>query len=661
MKEVKQQFELNMKINFTILFIVLSIITVNDLNAEDSNKNQEIRTFISLLDYISTDYYNAVENNSVINTSEYEEMNEFINKAIDLFNKTNLKINSDEISSELKKLQSFIENKSSEREVFSIATKIKSAILRLNLIETAPTIWPDSKNGEILFQNNCSSCHGVNGDGEGILSKTLNPKPTNFLNDALMKKVSPFKIYNTIRLGIIGTSMVPFSQFSDKEVWDLSFYISSIRYKGKYKLTNDSLEKLYNKALLKTSIEEISTLSDDLLLKEIGVDSYTDTMDLIALRLYNAKPDKKLSINITLTYLNDVLDSYKKNEYDEAGDQALSAYLEGVEPFEQQLQIIDSELKNEVELIMYKLRADIKNREPLEIIQNDVATAQALISNVSTAMKNENYSFGFAFILAASIILREGIEAFLIIITILSVLKSINETKAVKWVHGGWIFALIIGIVSIFFVSTIVSLNAQSRELMEGFGSLFAVVLLLYVSFWLNSKTEVKKWKEFVEHKIIKLVSKNNMIGLAVISFVVVFREAFESAIFLSAIELQVNPSSKSGIYIGAISSLILVLVLAWVALKFAVKLPIQKLFKYSAVTIVILSIILAGKGIQAFQEGGYVSITQIPIKLNFPLIGFYPTFETTIAQFLVLLFTIVLWKFNSKISYQKSKLINKD
>ena len=651
-----------MKRPFMILFVVLNIITVSELIAVDINSTKDIRTFISLIDYIGSDYNNAVKDGKVINSNEYLEMNEFINKAVDLFNKTDLKINSGEridLSRELAKLKSFIEKKRSKEEVFSSAAKIKSAILKLNLIETAPANWPDIQNGENLYQFNCSSCHGVNGNGEGILSKTLIPKPANFLNDTLMENISPFKIYNTVRLGISGTSMVPFTQLTDKEIWDLSFYVNSLRYKNKYKLTEDSLEKLYNKALSKTSLEEVSTLSDKLLLTKMGENNKSDTLQLTALRLHNTQSDKNLSINITLTLLDELLNLYQKSEFDKAEDKALFAYLEGIEPFEQQLQAINSELKDELEAIMYKLRADIKNREIFEIIQNDVAKAQTLISDANFAMQNKNYSFGFAFILAASIILREGIEAFLIIITILGVLKSINENKAVKWVHGGWIAALIVGIVSMFFVSLIVSFNAQSRELMEGFGSLFAVILLLYVGFWLHSKTEAKKWKEFVEHKIMKLVNNNNMIGLAVISFVVVFREAFESAIFLSAIELQIDQSAKSGVYLGAISSLILVLLLAWIALKFAVKLPIMKLFKYSAVTIVFLSIVLAGKGIQAFQESGYVSITQIPIKLNLPLIGFYPTMETTIAQLFVLVFTLVLWKFNNKFSYQKSKIIN--
>ncbi len=650
-----------MKITFMILFFVLSIFAISELIAEDSNstKEKDIRTLISLLDYIGTDYYNSVKNDKVINANEYAEMNEFINKAIALFNNSDVEINSGErieISGELEKLKSFIENKSSEEKIISSTVKIKSAILKLNLIKVSPTNWPDIQNGGNIFQSNCITCHGVTGNGEGVLSKTLIPKPANFLNDTLMNNISPFQIYNMIRLGIRGTSMVPFNTLSDKEVWDAAFYVSGLRYQNKYKSSGNSLNKLFEKALSKTSLEEISALSDKLLLKKFEANKKEDILSIAVLRLHSAQSDKNLSINIALSFLDGVLNYYQKNEYDKANEKALSSYLEGIEPFEQQLQSINSELKDDLEAVMLQLRMDIKNRKPLETIKDDVTKAKSLISDADSAMNNKNYTFGFAFLFAASIILREGIEAFLIIITILGVLKSINESKAIKWVHAGWIFALIIGILGILFVSLIVSFNAQSRELMEGIGSLFAVILLLYVGFWLHSKTEAKKWKEFVEHKIIKLVSSKNMIGLAVISFVVVFREAFESAIFLSAVELQIDQSSKSGIYFGALSSLIFVLLLAWLVLKFAVKLPIMKLFKYSAVTIVILSIVLAGKGIHAFQESGYASVTQIPIKLNFPTIGFYPTFETTIAQLSVLTITIVLWNFNKIFSYQKKR-----
>lgn len=646
-----------MKGTFMILIVLLSIITAGKLIAGDGSPAKDIRTVISLIDYIGNDYKNAVKEGKVVNVNEYAEMNEFINKAMNLFNTVGLKINAGErieISGELKKLKSFIENKYSEEEVSNSAAKIKSAILRLNLIEVSPANWPDIQNGENVFQDNCASCHGEKGNGEGIAGRLLNPKPANFLNDTLMKNLSPFQIYNTIRLGISGTGMVPLNQLSDKEVWDAAFYVSSLRYKDKYKLTEDSLRKLYDKVSANISLEDVSTLSDKLLFEKIGINSNEDALELAALRLHKTTAQKNLSINVASTYLTDVINYYQKNEYDKASDKALSAYLEGIEPFEQQLQSINSKLKDELEAAMYLLRADISERKSLEIIKNDIAKAQTLISEANNELQNKNYTFGFAFIFAASIILREGIEAFLIIITILGVLKSINADKAIKWVHGGWIFAFILGLLSMFFVSLIVSINAQSRELMEGAGALFAVTMLLYIGFWLHSKTEAKKWKEFVEHKIMRLVNSKNMFGLAVISFVVVFREAFESVIFLSAIELQLGDSGKSGIYFGAVSSLIIVLLLAWAALKFAVKLPVMKLFKYSAVTIVILSIVLTGKGVHAFQESGYMSITQIPIKSSFPLIGLYPTIETTSMQLFVLMLTIVLWNFNKIFSYQK-------
>ncbi|HMN50368.1 MAG TPA: FTR1 family protein, partial [Ignavibacteriaceae bacterium] len=540
-----------MKNSFAILFVFLSTIGLNSLIAGDDNSTKDIRTFISLIDYIGSDYNNAVKDEKIVNANEFAEMNEFIAKAIDLFNKVDIKINLQEkieMTGELEKLKSKIENKSSYEEVSGNTAKIKTAILKLNLIEVSPASWPDILNGKNIFQANCVSCHGEAGNGEGIAGKLLNPKPANFLNDTLMDNLSTFQIYNTIRLGISGTGMVPLNQLSDKEVWDAAFYVSGLRYKNKYKVSEDTLEKLYAKAISKTSLEQISTLSDKLLLTKFDK---KDTLYLAALRLHNAKQDKTLSLNIAAAYLNDVINYYQKNEYDKANDKALSAYLEGIEPFEQQLLSINPDLKDELEAAMYKLRADIENHKALEIIKDDVAKAQSLISDANAALQNKDYTFGFAFIFAASIILREGIEAFLIIITILGVLKSIDESKAVKWVHGGWILALIIGIISLFFINVIISFNAQSRELMEGIGSLFAVILLLYVGFWLHSKTEAKKWKEFVEHKIMRLVNNNNMIGLAVISFIVVFREAFESAIFLSAIELQIDQSSKSGIYFG--------------------------------------------------------------------------------------------------------------
>ena len=636
-----------MKNNLIILLILFSVLFPGKLISQGNELEGNVRTFINLLDYIGTDYHNSVKNGKVISANEYNEMNEFSVKSIYLFNKFSGEINSGnilKIKGNLEKLKKMIEAKANQEDVYNIVTNIKSKILKLNIISVSPVRWPDILNGEEVFKNSCSSCHGTNGDGNGVLSKNLNPKPANLLNDTLMNAVSPFQIYNTIRLGINGTSMPPFNLLSDKEVWNVAFYVSSLRYKNKYKLPQDSLFRIYNKALSKTSLDEISTLPDKILITKFKANNKLDTLYLAALRLHNTQKNKIFSIKSASSYLNNVQRLYKINEYEKASDKALSAYLEGIDPFEQQLQTIDPDLKNELESIMFQLRADIKDRKPLEIIKEDISEAKVLINDAASVLSGKTFTFWFAFLMAASIILREGIEAFLIIVTILGVLKSINASDAIKWVHGGWIFALITGIISMFFVNMIISFGAQSRELMEGIGSLIAVILLLYIGFWLHSKTEAKKWKDFVENRIIKLVNGKNMIGLAIVSFIVVFREAFESVIFLSAINLEITKGNHNGIYFGAISSLILVLALAWIAVRFAAKLPVMKLFKYSAIIIAILSVILAGKGVRAFQEGGYSSITNLPIHFDISFLGIYPTMETIAAQVIVLAITIVLW-----------------
>ena len=622
-------------------------------SATDSGIAKDVRTFINLMDYIGTDYHNAVENGKIKDKDEYSEMVEFIGKSITVYDSFSNEINSEnksEIKNNLVLLQKLINEKENKEKIFTASNKIKQEILRLNIIPVAPDKWADIENGKKLFGNNCVTCHGSKGDGNGSLSKSLNPKPANLLNDTLMSAVSPFQVYNTVRLGISGTSMASFDGLTDNAVWDIAFYVSSLRFKNRFNIPQDSLASLYKKATQYISLEQVATLSDNELLTKLD-DHINDKLYLAAIRLHKNEHIENASILSTSVYLDDVLNFYKSKEYSKAEDKALFAYLDVVEPYEGQLETINSELKSKIESWMFKLRSDIKGRKSVETIEQDVNQSKLLVSEAASQLNSKTFSFWFAFLFAASIILREGIEAFLIIITIIGVLKSINAGKAVRWVHGGWITALFIGVASMFFINLIVSMGSQNRELMEGIGSLLAVILLLYIGFWLHSKTEVKKWKEFVETKIQRLVNGKNMTGLFAISFIVVFREAFESAIFLSAVNLEVEQGSKNGLYFGAISSLVVVLLLAWIAVRFTAKLPIRKLFVYSAMTMAVLAVVLVGKGIHALQESGYSSITQIPVNLKLSLLGIYPTIETFIAQVVILIFTILLYNYSKKLS----------
>src|SRR5690606_32897597 len=104
-----------------------------------------------------------------------------------------------------------------------------------------------------------------------------------------------------------------------------------------------------------------------------------------------------------------------------------------------------------------------------------------------------------------------------------------------------------------------------SREILEGSIALFAAALLLYIGFWLHSKSEIGKWTAFVKERVHKLLHGGNMLGLALFSFFVVFREAFESVLFLSALNLEVEAANKPAIGLGVLVAFVAVLILSWI------------------------------------------------------------------------------------------------
>ena len=278
-----------------------------------------------------------------------------------------------------------------------------------------------------------------------------------------------------------------------------------------------------------------------------------------------------------------------------------------------------------------------------------------LICNAqSTVLPEQTHSFWFSFLIASSILLREGLEAVLIIVIILTLLRSLKAKEAIKWVHFGWLTALVIGLASWFLVGWLISFGEKNREIMEGFGSLIACILLVYMGFWLHTKNEAKKWELFIQGRIMQLIDNKKMLGLAFISFIVVFREAFESIIFLSSLQMQVDTESKNGVWLGALAAIVVVIIVAHLFLKFSTAIPFKKLFQYSSISILLFAIVLAGQGIHAFQESGWISETSIPFNFKSSILGIYPTMETYMAQFIILLFTIFMWRYGNKIAVSK-------
>jgi high-affinity iron transporter len=632
-----------------LIFIFIFIFSFARSEAQ-SAVTRQARTLINLLDYISQDYAKAVENKKIINASEYNEMLDFTEQARSLFDSVALKVkltNRDALSKKLLYVHNLIQHKEDKKLVALHTKEIKKQLLVLHLIDLSPEQYPDISRGKQLFRANCQSCHGGGGAGDGPLSASLNPRPASFVDDSLMQFISPLQVFNTTRLGVKGTAMKAFDELSDKQVWDLAFYVKSIRFEKQLSGNKDSIIALFNKMSSAISLSDVAQSSDKEL-KEKLIQNKKE-FSLTAIRLHQPSEHENNSLQIALSNLDDALAFYKNNQTAEAEQKAIYIYLEGVEPVEQQLAAIDATIVTDLETKMNAVRAAIKANRSLTHVEQTISEAKTSVNKAKVLMGEQTYSFWFSFLIASSILLREGLEAVLIIITILGLLKSLKAKNAIRWVHFGWLTAIGIGVASWFLTGWLISFGAPYREAMEGIGSLLAVAILIFVGFWLHNKTGAKKWKHFVEGRITEMLGKEKMFGLAFISFIVVFREAFESVLFLTSLQLQVNEESKNGIWIGAIAAIAVVIVLSKLLLRFSVKIPIQKLFQYSAIVILILAVVLAGQGVHAFQEGGWLSVTGFPLNFHVSVLGIYPTLETYIAQLVILAFSILIF-YNRKL-----------
>nr|WP_294900374.1 FTR1 family protein [uncultured Pedobacter sp.] len=634
---------------FTTLAILLisSIAFAQDKKVDDKLSNQS-RTIINLLDYISQDYSKAVKNGKIVSTSEYNEMLDFTQQSVSLFDSVSISVSipdHGQFKDQFSELLNSIQKKQSKEIISAGAQKIKKQFLLLDLVDISPEGYPNIGKGKVLFLTHCQPCHGEYGKADGPLSASFTPPPANFQNNTLMKQISPLQVFNTARLGIKGTGMRAFDELSDKEVWDIAFYVKSLRFQNK--LNKDSVEAIFSRIQPSPSLADIAHFSDKEFQRKLGKDSNL----LASVRLHQASFNKDSTLYLALNNLNAALKLYKSGNVSAAENKALYAYLDGIEPVEQQLTAIDATIVPELENKMNAVRSAIKSQKPIKEVAQKISDAEISIHKAMVLLGNQTYSFWFTFLISSSILLREGIEAVLIIITIISLLKSLDAKKALKWIHGGWILAIGIGFASWFFTDWLISFGAQNRELMEAFGALLAVVVLLYVAFWLHNKTDAQKWKEFIEHRILKMLDQEKLFGLAFISFIVVFREAFESVIFLSSLQFQVDDDSRPGIWMGALVAIFVIFLVSNLILRFSVKVPVKKLFQYSAIIIMIFGVVLAGQGAHAFQESGWLTVNSIGFNFHSSTLGIYPTVETYTAQFIVLIVIMVLW------FYQKSIL----
>jgi len=451
-------------------------------------------------------------------------------------------------------------------------------------------------------------------------------------------------------LGVPGTGMPSFSSdYNEVELWDLAFYVKSLGYRSP---DNDTLllRKAFKQVQPKIDLAQVANLTDKALMDSLKPLTEHPKTALKSLRVLVPKgKNAQNSLPAARKGLKAALKSYTNGDKKSARTQAIKAYLEGIEPIEARLRANNPDFVLELEHQMFSVRQAIEKDSGVEVLARETDKALAKIDRADELMKSHKLNYWLTFIIAASIMLREGMEAFLVLAVVLALIRSSNSRKALPWLHGGWITAVICGIAGWFLSDYIIQFGGKNREVMEGLVSLLAVLILIYVGFWLHNQTHAKKWTIFIKDKIGGYLNKDRMFGLAAFSFMVVFREAFEVILFLQAISLEAGDQNQSAIGLGVLAAVLIIAIIALAFLKYSKKIPVRQLFRYSSWIIVLLAIILIGKGFHALQESGWISVTNLSASLRAEWLGLYPTVQTIMAQVLLIVFIIITYWVNKR------------
>ncbi|QFF98843.1 transporter [Psychrobacillus glaciei] len=247
---------------------------------------------------------------------------------------------------------------------------------------------------------------------------------------------------------------------------------------------------------------------------------------------------------------------------------------------------------------------------------------------------------------SALILLREGLEALLIIIALLAFLKKANQGNQKKWIYLGAFAGLVVSAIAAIILSSILqSVSAgTSRELMEGYVGLGAAVLMIGVGVWLHNKSSITAWNKYIQTQMNHAISTSSILSMAFVSFLSVFREGAETIIFYAGIAPKMSTLELS---IGILIALVILVVFAVVLMKVSGKIPIHRFFIVATILIYILAFKIIGVSVHTLQLRSVIPMTTVDHLSVISSIGFYPTWETVIPQ--ILLIGVVVWNFLRK------------
>ncbi|PTJ71854.1 FTR1 family iron permease [Mammaliicoccus sciuri] len=352
------------------------------------------------------------------------------------------------------------------------------------------------------------------------------------------------------------------------------------------------------------------------------------------------KSDAKTS-NQDVNILNEHLDTAIKNIKNDdlaKSKQALQQFIIAWPNVESEISTRNGALYTKIEqkIPQYAGQLDEDNKDDIG------SQLETLNQEIKSTISKTTYTFWDA----ALILLREGVEALLIIMALLTVTRKSEQTKASKWIVAGSVIGIVLSIALAFIFKAIFENLGSTRELTEGLVGIGSVILMIIVGIWLHSKSSLDSWQNFINKNMDKAMSTGSIVTFGLVAFLSVFREGAETIIFYLGI---VGKISTWSLILGIIVASVILALIAIFFNQITKWIPIHRLFFIMSLFIFILAFKILGVSIHTLQILNIVpqhTINHLPF---IDLIGFYPTYETLIPQLALVILVVIYYTMSKK------------
>lgn len=619
-----------------LAWLLLPVLALCSLVAS-ANTPEGASQALHLIDYIGADYPPTVENGKVIDETEYREQLEFLAVLKGLLADLPQRPEREELLQGVNALQSAIEQRVDGTAVAHEARQLGAKLAVAYEVSQAPAITPDPTRGAPLYAQHCSVCHGETGAGDGPASVGMTPPPANLRDAQRLNRLSLYAIYNTLGLGVEGTDMPSFAdQLDERQRWDLATYIAGLSADP----SASKADKTYNLA-------DLARQTPNEVLAAEGPEA-TATFRAQRAQPPQVKRGPAQLLDYTSATLDKSLAAYRTGDREQAYDLSVAAYLEGFELVESSLDNVDANVRKNTEKALMAYRQSLQDGLPIEQVEQRLEAAKVLLKESAGLLGSDGLSWTLSYISGLLILLREGLEAILVLAAILAFLRNTGQQSAVRSVNVGWGLALVAGLATWALAAYVIDVSGAQRELLEGCTALFASVMVLWLGVWMHDRRHAAAWQDYIKSS---LVSGGGRFGFAILAFFSVYRELFEVILFYETLWLQAGPAGHNAVLAGGATALVLLMGLAWIILRGSAKLPLALFFSINAALLCALSVVFAGHGVKALQEAGIFGTRPVAF-FDFDWLGIHADAYSLSAQAVAILAIIVL--------YGRSKLAEK-